>query len=37
LIQAAMDAALRYVYKPTMLNGKAAEVLTDVEIVFRGS
>ena len=37
LIQAAMDAALRYVYKPTMLNGKAAEVLTDVKIVFRGS
>jgi TonB family protein len=35
LIQAAKDAALRYVYKPTMLNGKAAEVLTDVEIVFR--
>jgi protein TonB len=37
LIQAAKDAAMRYVYKPTMLNGKAAEVLTDVEIVFRGS
>jgi TonB family protein len=37
LIQAAKDAALRYVYKPTMLNGQAAEVLTDVEIVFRGS
>jgi beta-lactamase regulating signal transducer with metallopeptidase domain len=37
LIQAAKDAAMRYVYKPTILNGKPAEVLTDVEIVFRGS
>jgi hypothetical protein len=30
-----MDAAKRYVYNPTMLNGQAAEVLTDVEIAFR--
>jgi TonB family protein len=35
LTNAAMDAALRYVYKPTMLNGQAAEVLTDIEIAFR--
>ena len=35
LIQAAMDATKRYVYKPTMLNGQAVEVLTNVEIVFR--
>jgi beta-lactamase regulating signal transducer with metallopeptidase domain len=35
LVNAAMDAAMRYVYKPTMLNGQATEVLTDVEIVFR--
>ena len=34
LITAAMDAAKLYVYKPTMLNGQAAEVLTDVEIAF---
>jgi TonB family protein len=34
LIKAAMDAAKQYVYKPTMLNGQPAEVLTDVEIVF---
>jgi TonB family protein len=34
LITAAMDAAERYVYKPTLLNGQAAEVLTDVEIAF---
>jgi protein TonB len=35
LINAAMDAAQLYVYKPTLLNGQAAEVLTDVEIAFR--
>jgi TonB family protein len=35
LITAAMDAAKLYVYKPTLLNGQPAEVLTDVEIVFR--
>jgi len=34
LIGAALDAAKRYVYKPTKLNGQAAEVLTDVEIAF---
>lgn len=34
LINAAIDAALRYVYKPTMLNNKPTEVLTDVEIAF---
>jgi protein TonB len=32
---AAMDAAQQYFYKPTMLNGQAAQVMTDVEIVFR--
>jgi TonB family protein len=37
LIQAAMDAAKRYAYKPTMLNGQAADVLTDVEILFRST
>jgi TonB family protein len=35
LATAAMDAAKQYVYKPTMLNGQAAQVLTDVEIEFR--
>jgi beta-lactamase regulating signal transducer with metallopeptidase domain len=35
LITAAMDAAKLYVYKPTMLNGQAAQVLTDVEITFQ--
>jgi TonB family protein len=35
LITAAMDAAKLYVYKPTLLNGQAAEVVTDVEIAFR--
>ena len=35
LINAAIDAALRYVYKPTMLNNKPTEVLTDVEIAFQ--
>jgi beta-lactamase regulating signal transducer with metallopeptidase domain len=35
LVNAAMDAAMRYVYKPTLLNGQPAEVQTDVEIVFR--
>jgi TonB family protein len=35
LITAAMDAPKLYVYKPTLLNGQAAEVLTDVEIAFR--
>ena len=35
LVNAAIDAAMRYVYKPTLLNGQAAEVLTDVEIVFQ--
>jgi protein TonB len=35
LLTAALDAAKLYVYKPTMLNGQAAEVLTDVEIEFR--
>ncbi len=35
LITAATDAAKLYVYKPTLLNGQAAEVLTDVEIVFQ--
>jgi TonB family protein len=34
LITAAMNAAKLYVYKPTLLNGQAAEVLTDVEIDF---
>jgi beta-lactamase regulating signal transducer with metallopeptidase domain len=34
LITAAMDAAKQYVYKPTMLNGQAAQVQTEVEIVF---
>jgi TonB family protein len=34
LITAATDAAKLYVYKPTMLNGQAAEVLTDVDITF---
>jgi protein TonB len=35
LINAAIDAAIRYVYKPTLLNGQPAEVLTDVEIAFQ--
>ncbi len=35
LIEAAKDAAKQYVYKPTLLNGQAAEVLTDVEITFQ--
>ena len=35
LTTAAMDAAKLYVYKPTLLNGQAAEVVTDVEIVFQ--
>jgi len=35
LINAATDAARQYVYKPTMLNGQAAQVLTEVDIVFR--
>jgi hypothetical protein len=35
LITAATVAANLYVYKPTLLKGQAAEVLTDVEIVFR--
>jgi hypothetical protein len=30
-----MDAAKLYVYKPTLLNGQPAEVVTDVEIVFQ--
>jgi protein TonB len=34
LINAAIDAALRCVYKTTMLNNKPTEVLTDVEIAF---
>jgi hypothetical protein len=34
LIIAAMNAAKLYVYKPTLLNGQAVEVLTDVEIAF---
>ena len=34
LIDAASYAAQRYVYKPTILNGQAPEVLTDVEIAF---
>jgi len=35
LIVAAVDAAKRYVYKPTLVNGQPAEVLTGVQIVFR--
>jgi TonB family protein len=35
LFNAAMDAALRYVYKPTMLNGQAVDVLTNVDIAFQ--
>ncbi len=35
LVNAAMDAALGYLYKATMLNGQPVEVLTDVEIVFQ--
>jgi TonB family protein len=35
LIEAAADAAKQYVYKPTILNGQAVQVLTEVEIVFR--
>jgi TonB family protein len=35
LLEAAKDAAMRYVYKPTLLNGQPVEVRTDVEIVFR--
>ena len=35
LITAATDAAKLYVYKPTLLNGQPAEVITDVEIAFR--
>ena len=34
LITAASDAAKLYVYKPTLLNGQAVEVRTDVEITF---
>jgi len=34
LTTAARDAAERYVYKPTLLNGQAVEVLTEVEITF---
>jgi TonB family protein len=34
LTTAATDAAKLYVYKPTLLNGQAIEVLTDVEIAF---
>ena len=35
LITAAMDAAEQYIYKPTLLNGQPAQVLTEVEIAFR--
>jgi TonB family protein len=35
LTTAAMDAAKLYIYKPTLLNGQPAEVLTDVQIVFQ--
>ncbi len=35
LLVAAEEAAMRYVYKPTLLNGQPVEVLTDVEIEFR--
>jgi TonB family protein len=34
LFNAAMDAALRYQYKPTLLNGQPVDVLTDVNITF---
>jgi len=34
LVNAAIDAAKLYIYKPTMLNNHPTEVLTDVEIVF---
>jgi TonB family protein len=35
LVDAAVNAARQYMYKPTMLNNRPAEVLTDVEISFR--
>ncbi len=35
LLVAATDAAKLYVYKPTLLNGQPAEVVTDVEIEFQ--
>jgi TonB family protein len=34
LVPAAMDAVKRYVYKPVMMQGKAVEAMTTVEVVF---
>ena len=34
LVQAATDAVKQWVYRPTMLNGEAVEVVTQVEVNF---
>lgn len=35
LVNAAKDAVLQYVYRPTLLNGKPVTVVTDVDIPFK--
>jgi protein TonB len=34
LVQAAQDAVRQWVYKPTLLNGEAVEVLTTIDVNF---
>ena len=34
LVQAAQDAVRTWVYKPTLLNGEAVEVLTTIDVNF---
>ena len=34
LIKAAMDAVQQWRYRPTLLNGNAVEVLTEIDVVF---
>jgi len=34
LVQAAMQAVQQWVYKPTLLNGEAVEVLTTIDVNF---
>jgi len=33
-VQAAKDAVLQWVYKPTLLNGEPVDVITDITVHF---
>jgi protein TonB len=35
LVKAALDAVRQWVYRPTLLNGQAVEVIAPIDVIFK--